>query len=92
MPVIAENGVDREAWLRVEFAEWYPVLSGGEWIRADLARSLVERQFSSGAPTWERGARALSPRHFLFRGGEAAGTYSGADRRHSLADRPPADR
>ena len=58
----------REARLRPEFAELYPVLEPGVWMAAsDLGRQLLLWHLTAGrAP---EGERLMSAEHFEFRGG-----------------------
>ncbi len=59
----------REARLRPEFAELYPVLEPGVWMPAsDIGRQLLLWHLATArAPTDER---LISEEHFEFRGGE----------------------
>jgi hypothetical protein len=59
----------REARLRPEFAELYPVLPPGVWLSAsDIGRQLLLWHLTiTGAPGDER---LISEEHFEFRGGE----------------------
>ncbi len=59
----------REARLRSEFAELYPVLPSGVWMAAaDIGRQLLLWHLAtSRSPD---GERLISEEHFEFRGGE----------------------
>lgn len=59
----------REARLRAEFAELYPVLPPGVWMSAsDIGRQLFLWHLTvTGAPADDR---LMSEEHFDFRGGE----------------------
>jgi hypothetical protein len=58
----------REARLRPEFADLYPVVEPGVWMAAsDLGRQLLLWHLTAGrAP---EGERLMSQEHFEFRGG-----------------------
>jgi hypothetical protein len=63
----------RQAWLREEYAIWYPGITPGRWQPAEAVRRIVLRQLRHGAPSWAPGPRILSDGHFEFQGGSAAG-------------------
>ena len=59
----------REARLRPEFAELYPVLEPGVWMAAsDLGRQLLLWHLT--APAMPQGERLMAQEHFDFRGGQ----------------------
>ena len=77
---MGQNGLPagrREARLRPEYAAWYPTLSVVQWLTASTVARSVTRQLmegepkGAGLPRWERGARILDDRHFMFRRGFA---------------------
>jgi hypothetical protein len=72
---------DREAYLRPEYAAWYPSLPAGTWVGAYTVQYLVALQLKYGEPRWQAGNRLLDPEHFLFRGGLTGGQHT-FDRRH----------
>ncbi len=49
---------EREAFLKMEYASWYPAIPAGEWIGAHTAQYLVGFQLKYGEPRWK--ARAGS--------------------------------
>lgn len=73
----------REAYLKREYASWYPAIPAEEWIVAHTARHLVEFQLRYGEPRWECSSRLLDSQHFRFRGGDSGGTTGEPDRRHA---------
>lgn len=59
----------REARLRPEYAELYPVLSPGVWMSAsDIGRQLLLWHLATARTP--DGERLISEEHFEFRGGE----------------------
>lgn len=62
------NGSIREAKLRPEYAELYPAIEPGVWIRAsDVGRQLLLWHLTAASlPDAER---VMSDEHFEFRGG-----------------------
>lgn len=73
---------EREAFLKMEYASWYPAIPAGEWIGAHTAQYLVGFQLKYGEPRWESTGRLLDPDHFLFRGGDPGGKWT-SDRRRA---------
>jgi hypothetical protein len=67
---------DREAYLRPEYAAWYPSLPAGKWVGAYTAQYLVALQLKYGEPRWQAGTRLLDPEHFLFRGGDTKAPHT----------------
>ena len=58
----------REARLRPEFADLYPVLQPGVWMTAsDIGRQLLLWHLATARSP--RGERLISEEHFEFRGG-----------------------
>ncbi|MEO7986931.1 MAG: hypothetical protein ABI766_10395 [Gemmatimonadales bacterium] len=78
----------REAYLKREYAWWYPAIPAEEWIVAHTARHLVEFQLKYGEPRWECASRLLDPEHFRFRGGDPGGKSSATERRREIHSRP----
>ena len=82
------NGSIREAKLRPEYAELYPAIKPGVWMRAsDIGRQLLLWHLTAASvPDAER---VMSEEHFEFRGGTRRHeAQAGARTRH--ADHPPA--
>jgi hypothetical protein len=79
----------REAYLKPDYASWYPGLPAGQWIGANTAQRLVRLQLQHGEPKWESFGRVLDPEHFLFRGGEPAGGRAGERRASPLGKAAP---
>jgi len=76
----------REARLKEEYAEEYPEITPGVWMRvSDVARSLVDRARTRRREG--RFTRTFDPTHFEFRGGPKAPRSPGA--RTRTTDRRP---
>jgi hypothetical protein len=58
----------REARLRLEFADWYPGISGGVWHNAAWVREMVLAQLRHGSPRFLPTSRVLADEHFEFQG------------------------
>lgn len=65
------QGTRREARLKAEFAELYPMVPVNEWRPADemLDRVAAARLLTGRRSGEILGARSLDERHFEFRGG-----------------------
>lgn len=58
----------RQAWLRREFADWYPGIKAETWHDAVWVRETVLAQLRHGSPRWTFQGRLLSDAHFKFEG------------------------
>ena len=59
----------RKAWLDPRYAQLYPMVAPGKWIRASvLAHPILKISRVSPAPGTEPGARVLKDEHFSFLG------------------------
>lgn len=64
----------REGMLRPEFQDWYPGLQAGRWYPANELTALVQGHLQHGSPHWRAEGRVPSDEHFVFRGGQIAGS------------------
>jgi hypothetical protein len=58
----------RQAWLRTEFADWYPRVKAETWHDAIWVRETVLAQLRHGSPRWTFQGRVLNDLHFKFQG------------------------
>jgi hypothetical protein len=71
----------RKARLNQQYAELYPTLVSGKWIRASVLAHMVLKASHGGyTPGGDRGARVLNDEHFDFVGGSRRGSRGSSGR------------